>query len=138
MKKNLLNFFKKKYIQIAFVLLFTFLATREVYHNIIPKYQHQNKTFNLTEMPDGLVISKIGITETYDSLLLSIPIESRFHKFEVGILNPKTRKVYLVIVPLYAITTFRLGYPVLNGKEESYNKPNQPEFNKPKFNNINL
>ena len=141
MKKKLLDFFKKRYIIIAFTVLITFFVTRQIYYRVpinqmiaFENYYNEDN-FDLKSIPSGIVISMIGITSTYDSLLTSMPYEAIFHEFEVSILNPKTRVIHLVIVPLYAISSFVLGMPVLNGTEEQYKKPQPPQFKKPNFNN---
>ena len=141
MKEKLFRFLGKKYLMIAFAIFFTFFITRYIYYvipvNQIIKIQkfYNEDIYDLTFLPNGIVSSKIGVTSTYDSLLISIPPEMRFHEFEVSIVNPETRVIYLIIVPLYAINGFKLGEPVYNGNENQY-RESEPQYKQPKFHKI--
>ena len=129
---NLKKILKNVYFYVILILIITFFSLTECNQKNVQKGNKINEIENLdfkfflyNVVPDGFITSIIGITSTYDSLMINLPANQRFKYWHIGIYDKKNDISYRITVPHYAIYRFKLGKQFRDNKSKKYINPYQ-------------
>jgi hypothetical protein len=90
------------------------------------------ESFDANTVPKGRIIYIHGIPKYREDEYYEMDSAFKYRKYEVGIWNDVDRKVYMIIVPYYAIGLFRLGDTINKNKYHQKRNPYHDNYVYPK------